>query len=167
MPETKPELTHSEQQALLQLEGIKEMIAALECDYARLEELRGDGDNPDLTEEDKKELAELAEAAGDCTDREDAEQRIREDPLSVQIRYGWIDPGATEDMLTDGPEEYEILLCTGGPACRIIGRLGRHSEPDSARLQHQDWGTPWTEHFTFDADNDALLAYARYFFYGE
>ena len=31
---------HSEQQAIAQLESIKEMIAALNCDYERLEELK-------------------------------------------------------------------------------------------------------------------------------
>ena len=43
------------------------------------------------------------------------------------------------------PEEFEILLCTGGPACRIVGDLDESCQPSSARIEHQDWGTPWTE----------------------
>ena len=37
--------TDSEQQARLQLEGIKEMVAALQCDYDRLAELRQERDD--------------------------------------------------------------------------------------------------------------------------
>jgi hypothetical protein len=184
-PEAKPELSHSEQQAVCQLESIRDMIAALECDYDRLEELRDERDSFEIDEdvnlstggpgyansreawagentEDAEELSALEGAAGECKDRDEAEQRIQEDPLSVQVRGGWHDVGANDE----GAEEYEILLCTGGPACRIIGEL-RNNEPHSARLQHQDWHTPWTEHITTGADHDALMAYARQFFYGE
>src|SRR3989304_3914771 len=71
---------------------------------------------------------------------QDAREAIEEDPLSVEVRSDWHEPGGDSD-----PGEYCILLCTGGPAVRIIGRLDTHSEPPSARLQYQDWGTPWIE----------------------
>src|ERR1035437_4802354 len=74
--------------------------------------------------------------------REAAEQTIHEDALSVQVRSGWYQLGAAiEDT---GPFEYEILLCTGGPACRIVGDLSEHGEPETARLEVQDWFQPWT-----------------------
>jgi hypothetical protein len=55
-------------------------------------------------------------------------------------------------------------LTTGGPAVRIIGELDG-GEVESARLEVQDWGTPWTEHCTTGDDNEALLSYARCFYF--
>src|SRR4051812_41106650 len=58
---------------------------------------------------------------------DDARQKIEESVLSVQVRGGWHNPGISQERSNqygDGkPEEYEILLTTGGPALRIIGRL--------------------------------------------
>jgi hypothetical protein len=64
------------------------------------------------------------------------------------------------------PSEFEILLCTGGPAVRILGDLGEHGQPTRAYMQYQDWGTPWTDHCESGA-GDTLLKYAAHFFYGE
>lgn len=163
------------QQAALQLESIREMVAALEVDYGRLEELRdaySDLDAEDEAalaelqrewkEDNGDELAELEKDAGDCDDLDDAEQRISEDALSVQVRSGWHDVGEEAD---DKNGEYEILLCTGGPACRIRGDLS-DGEPSRARLEYQDWGTPWTKYVTTGSDNNALMTYAARFFGG-
>src|ERR1700686_2452167 len=51
---------------------------------------------------------------------EDARNRIHEDALSVEVRSGWVVPGAFafESRERARPEEYCILLCTGGPAIR-------------------------------------------------
>ena len=100
---------HAKNQAVCQLAGIRTMLAAIQCDYDRLEELRDErdgyefdpdanaapdgpsyannreawaGENPEAAEE----LTELEEAAGDCEDAEEAQQRIHEDPLSCQVR---------------------------------------------------------------------------------
>lgn len=144
-------------------ESIAEMVAALECDYDRLEELREQMGIVEVMDPDEtEELRQLEEAAGDCESREDAEQRIMEDPLSVQVRNGWHDPGAESE-----PEEFEILLSTGGPATRIIGELDEHCEPTRARLQAQDWFTQWTD-YTGDAVSQGdLLTYCRCFYFGE
>ena len=94
-------------------------------------------------------------------DYDEARQAIEENALSVQVRSGWYSPGEKGE-----PEEYEILLCTGGPAVRIVGDLGMHNQPDLARLECQDWFTPWTE--VFDGiDQSILLDYARVFYFGE
>lgn len=85
---------------------------------------------------------------------------ISEGPLSVQVRSGWTSP---EHPLE--PEEFEILLCTGGPAVRIIGELNEHNEPYMAWLQYQDWGTRWTEYYEEGID-DTLLKYASHFYFG-
>jgi hypothetical protein len=58
-----------------------------------------------------------------------------------------------------------ILISTGGPALRMIGRL-EGFEPASARLQHQDWGTPWTDYIQ-PGSSDALIWYASQFYWGE
>ena len=161
--------------------SIAEMVAALECDYDRLAELRemkadwiaenpGKFIDPNDTRnnwalaypDENDELAELEEAAGEYESREDAEQRIQEDALSVEVRSGWVSYGCQEDMR---PEEFCILLSTGGPATRIVGELNEHGEPTSARLQAQDWFTPWTDYR--EADEEALLTYARCFYFGE
>lgn len=95
--------------------------------------------------------------------REAREQAIREDTLSVTVRSGWYSPGVREDS---EPAEYEILLCTGGPACRMIGELDR-GQPTSARIEVQDWFTPWTE-WRGDGWNEKIaLEYACAFYFGD
>lgn len=160
--------------------AIVEMVAALECDYGRLSEAREELEDTAryITEtpitsdasahivragELNVEIADLERKAGECTSREDAIERIQEDALSVEVRGGWY-------SITDerpAPEEFNILLSTGGPASRIRGEL-YGGEPVRAWLDVldvQDWGAPWTRYF--DIDQDTLLSYARCFYYGE
>jgi len=89
-------------------------------------------------------------------------ERIEEAPLSVEVRSGWYSPGSEADA-----EEYKILLSTGGPALRITGELDRYGQPENARLEYQDWGTPWTEYRTTDDEDAALLTFAQQFYFGE
>jgi hypothetical protein len=205
---------NAKNQARAQMSSILAMVAALEVDYDRLEELReekqslqddyteakkaneerpsywselhekaarlkhydatGDMDMPLVKAEkdaqdalntwlaeNSEELVELEDAAGDNTSEDDAKQAIDEDPLSVEIRSGWYQPGDTPE-----PEEFNILLCTGGPAVRIMGELDQHKQPCRAWLEYQDWGTPWTHYYEKDTQ-DALLTYCRQFYFGE
>jgi len=157
---------------------IVDMVKALDVDYDRLSEVRerleeiydtltdeelDDEEREELESEHEElteELAELDEQAGDCESTDDAEQRIQEDPLSLEVRTDWHSPGDDSSAT-----EYRLLLGTGGPAVRIIGTLGQYGEPDSAELQAQNWGTPWE---TYEgADEDILLQYASRFYYGE
>jgi hypothetical protein len=180
-------------------ESIREMVAALGCDYDRLEELReakadfevrsvngsaepcpscGVGSGEDHTEEceggdhklvgweaehpdDADELKELEDEAGECKDADEARERILEDALSVEVRSGWVSLGSQGADMT--PEEFNILITTGGPAVRIMGDLA-NGEPHRAWLEVQDWGKPWTEYFPASIDGAAvLLSYARCF----
>lgn len=171
--------------------AIAEMVAALQCDYDRLEKLRDelrnafdDEDEKNDPDDDKafaawitnaaedarhtlqesaQELLALQTAAGECGSEDDARERIQEDPLSQEVRSGWTSPG---DLRIDEmkPEEFCLLLGTGGPATRIIGHLNEHGEPDCARLEVQDWGKPWTEYVP--ANHDVLLAYCQCFYFG-
>jgi len=62
---------------------------------------------------------------------------------------------------------YEILLCTGGPAVRIIGDLDDNKQPESANLQYQDWFTPWIDYYLHDDEEQVLLRFAQNFYFGE
>lgn len=100
-------------------------------------------------------------------DPDEVRREIDEGPLSIQVRDGWRSPGSPRDEAET--EEYEVLLSTGGPALRIYGQLDGYNEPDEfPRLQWQDWGTPWTDYReTTEAEDAALLAYVRCFYFGE
>jgi hypothetical protein len=142
-------------------DSIASMVAALECDYDRLEELREFKAREGLMNSDAmEELADLEAAAGDCESREDAEQRIHEDPLEITLAGEW--------SLGDTPkaDKAYILLSTGGPATRIVVELTEHMEPGRAYIQAQDWGTPWTDCLNV-IDQDTLLTYCQQFYFGE
>ena len=109
-----------------------------------------------LTEDEADELAELEDAAGECSSEDDAVERIDQDPLEICVRSGWHQIG--EDMV---PEEFLILLCTGGPAVRIRGELDQYGSPCRVWIEYQDWGTPWTELVGLGYAYDDLLTYAQ------
>lgn len=99
---------------------------------------------------------------------EAAQSRIYEAPLSVLVRGGWYPPGAPKDAPDRMPEEYEILLTTGGPALQLTGKLDDNGEPDEwPRLEYQDWGIPWTEFLPAREHREALQIFARQFYYGD
>lgn len=161
--------------------AIDEMVDALDVDYERLEELREErqafldqlAESESATERGRisdefkewkeayeDELKELDAASSDCADWEEAQRRIHEDALSIDVRTGWYSIGERPESF-----EFNILLTTGGPAVRIMGELDDNREPCRAWLEVQDWGTPWTRYY--DASQAVLLAYARCFYFGE
>lgn len=109
--------------------------------------------------------AESGDYDGDTFEDEDSlRERLEEAPLSVEVRCSaWFSPGAE----TPKPDEYLVLLTTGGPALRITGDLGSWGTPDNARLEYQDWGTPWTEYDASNAERAQLLAFASLNYFGE
>jgi len=106
-------------------------------------------------------------------DEDAARQAIEEDPLSVEVRSNWHSPGSEilDDFSIDADAipytEYKILLCTGGPAVRITGTLSQHSQPDSAVIEYQDWGTPWTELQVPRSEELTMIQYANCFYFGD
>lgn len=200
--------SNAQEQARLQYESICEMVAALDADYERLNELRDEikalDDERDGIANDKhewveanpgryleahdvrinwalafpdendrlaeieeeraalvKELDEIGSEIGSCESREEAEDRIQEGALEVCVRSGWHAPGDDAPE----PEEFYILLCTGGPAVRIRGELDPRGEPTRAWIEYQDWFEPWKQYF--DTDQATLLAYCRCFYFGD
>jgi hypothetical protein len=114
----------------------------------------------------KEMVADLSKARADEDDDayEAAEQTINEDPLSVEVRTDWY----TLDQDSDKkPAFYRILLCWGGPACQVVGDLSEHGEPETAKIEYQDWGTPWTEYRLNSEEEKIVLTYARCFYFGE
>lgn len=127
------ETQHAVAQAESQLCSIKEMVA-------ELERLEPSGGRP----------------------YEEAIQRIYEDPLSVEVRSGWV---SVSDY--PGPAgEFLVLLSTGGPATRLIGELDTFS-PVSVRLEYQDWGIPWTDYPLSPEDEAVVLQYCQQIWFGE
>ena len=46
---------------------------------------------------------------------------------------------------------------------QIIGELDDHNEPQSARLQYQDWLTEWFDYPLADGEEETLMKYAQQF----
>jgi hypothetical protein len=192
----KVEVDHAYQNAQAWAESIAEMVAALECDYDRLQTLRDERESlveeqesasgilkdngkpsdeelaaghalSDWDEENGEELADLTTAATlegvQQTSADDVRERIQESPLEVSVRSGWYAPGSEDNK----PEDFLVLLSTGGPALRIRGDLNQHGEPDRAWLEYQDWGTPWTEYHGEGCEQSTLLTFCRQFYFGE
>lgn len=186
----------AEAQAKAQLDSIIAMIERLE--HAR--ECHGRfGENCELKSGTIYAGLNLYDdGASNCTqdewnqyhNKDAALEAIQEHPLSVLVRSGWYSMDGKE-MGTKEPVEYEILLCTGGPAVRIQGDLDNYGQPKDARLEYQDWGTPWTEYrytYQYTSENcpgrpcsnvcdhvgippsnhvDTLLTYAQQFYFGD
>ncbi len=167
MAETKE--NRAKDQAKMQLDSIVNMVKRLEhsqkCDG---------GEDCELTDEEiltgletlYKEGMEASEEERETYHNEDkTRQAVEEDPLSVEVRSDWHSPGEEGG---DKPTEYKILLCTGGPAVQIIGDLDEYGQPDTAKLQYQDWFTPWETLLPLkDEEHEMLLTYAQHFYFGE
>lgn len=119
-------------------------------------------DNAKAWLESVKEMVAKLQAEGDAEDA--ARQEIEESVLSVQVRDGWYTPGGPS---RPDPEEYEILLTTGGPGLRIFGELDDATPDDDPRLQWQDWCVPWTDYELTDDERAAVRTFARVFWFGK
>jgi hypothetical protein len=198
----------AQDQAKMQAESIIAMVAALNVEYDRLEELKDEkeslfadaesacderpggwsndqemlmrakyfNDNgeefkdaketalaavAEWMQEHGEELAQLIIDAGDCESQDDARERIQEDALDVQYRSGWTSVGQALEAT-----EFSILLCTGGPAVRIMGELDDNKEPTRAWIEFQAWGTSWEMAHNV-IEHGTLLEYCQQFYFGE
>ena len=153
-----------------QAEAPMESIVAMVERYQHAQQFSCDAFDCDAPDEEIVDGLVYAYSGG-CTseqreeynDAEKASTMLDEDPLSVQVRSAWYTPGSEGEDLDNAPAEFTILLCTGGPAVRIMGELDEHGDPHRAWIEYQDWGTPWTQYF--DASQATLLSYAQHFLY--
>lgn len=158
MTDTQDKLANAKAQGQAQFDSIVEMVEALK-----------------LADDARCSGPENREYEGAEQLWETAEQTILEDALSVEVRSDWYMPHDCDLSQHQRATEYRILLCTGGPAVRIIGTLSEHCEPETARLEVQDWFTSWVEfHPTLKGTaygepphQETLLTYARCFWFGE
>jgi hypothetical protein len=118
-----------------------------------------------------RDLVGRWKANEDGTPGDESEREFDEYPLSVEVREAW---RTLADYDPDHkPAEYKITLTTGGPALRIIGELDQYGQPESATMEWQDWGTPWTELHGADMPfepskvDEILLAFAQHFYFGD
>lgn len=109
-----------------------------------------------------KVISEMVAPLLDADENEDTQEYARECVLEDVLSLEVLAKGASMQSLA--PFGYELLLATGGPAVRIVGDLDDNCEPETARLEVQDWGEPWTE---VARDTEALMAYVRCFYFGE
>lgn len=169
-----------EQTAQAAYDSIADMVAALNCDYERLQELRDERDEYIMDEDantapdgpnypndsaawegefpdEAEELRELEAQAGECSDQDEARQRIHEDVLSIEVRSDWV---TLQDWTDSTPGEFQIALTLGGPTIYLRGELDGNQEPYRAWLEVSDGGglQDWTR-----GDVETLLAYARCF----
>jgi hypothetical protein len=146
---------HGKRQARAQVDSIAQMVKRLE----HSQECRGDEDCP-LTLDELREGLDIWQG--------EAEKHTIE-----QLRESYHDQDAALEAISEDPldltrkgDSYEILLCTGGPAARIVGNL-MSGVAISAKMQYQDWYTPWTDFWVTAEEDKALEAYARCFYFGE
>lgn len=110
----------------------------------------------------REKVATLENTTGDW--HTEARCDIQDQALSVMVRDGWREPTKPAE---ECPAEFEILLSTGGPACRLTGDLGECGEIEDVHLEWQDWGTPWTEYGEAREHRDALRTFAAQFYLGD
>lgn len=170
-------MSHSEEQARAWIKAIRTMVRKLDPETAAIDELaklsRSDMINfldnndvefdPELTDDAIRKIISDGVEDGTITpdyfehDEDKARDEIMEHPLSVEYRSGWVTPGSEMK-----PEEFCITLCTGGPEVRIIGDICNGS-PDSERIEHRGWGTPWAAISTTSDDDDIIRQYCQQF----
>ena len=132
---------NAKQEAQAQVSWIVGMVRALDCDFDRLAELR-----EEKCDCESEELADLEERAGEFESEDDARDAIYETPLSVEVRSGW---HAVGDDAGE-PEEFRIVLRTGGPHVELTGDIG-----GTVRVVFQDWAG--SGEYYPDADERAAL----------
>ena len=151
-------LSYSEEQAMSQLETIQ--LWHVVSEWASRE-----GEPRELPRSHRKWLMEEMDWGPDPDHAgvvDGIRDQVTEDPLEIQVRGDW-------HSLGEAPEtaEFQILLCTGGPAVRISGDI-KDESPVRCRLEHQGWGKPWTEVVSLTKEQrEALKWYCEQFYWDE
>jgi hypothetical protein len=105
-------------------------------------------------------IASLAADAGDDELIASVQDQLIDMPLFVCVRDGF--PAV---VIGGEPTQCEILLCTGGPTCRVLVQVGSDGDATHVMLQTQDWYQPWRDVEIGESDRQALMYFARQFWY--
>jgi hypothetical protein len=102
-----------------------------------------------------QELLQNLDNAETEEDRESSYMELCEYPLEIR----------TQKEETDYRMEtsYIILLCTGGPAVRVYGQKDFNGIALSARLQAQDWFTPWEDVHLTKNEHETIVDFANFY----
>src|SRR5690606_22339259 len=152
----------TENRALEQARAHLATIMAL----ARRSQHARERDGTECTLPDTDSLAGLCEV-GDTATAEQREQYHDETSAFDSIAEYPLETRVLTDNDGVPAGEYEILLATGGPAVRIVGRLNELGEPVTADLQCRDWFAPWDSVEVSGEEAAALLAFAGQFWFEE
>jgi hypothetical protein len=115
-------------------------------------------DNKRGMEQAEAQLAHIVEAMTKYNENPTDElmEEMQEMPLEVSFRSDW---GSYGEELK--PSEFQILLCTGGPAVRIYGGIDHNGQPYDAEIQGQDWFTQWQSLCTSKEDDEILEQFVQ------
>jgi len=109
---------------------IRSVARALSIDWLRYEELRH---LQDLDDDEALELREMRELVGEFETEGQALGHL--EPLDLSVRcVSW---SPTDDELV--PDEYRVLLSTGGPEVYISGKLSENRAAKVAEIWSCDW----------------------------
>ena len=137
---------YGEQQATFFVEGLEE----LDVFIAKLREI--DNDDETFVDEDPQ----------DVIDKIMHEEREVFDP-ETDSHYS-----LTQPLSVDEVREFSVVICTGGPAVKIVAKYWTDSsEAFYVALQHQDWFEGWAD-YDLNSKQQALVEeYVRHFVYIE
>lgn len=182
---------HGLDQAKAQAASVAAMVAALDCDFDRLQELQDEREALADTVEETSEIHRAEQnaassdaltqaiAAIDAWKEENGEELADllnqandcadQDEARERIQEDALSVEVRSGWDIVGGElsasEFRIVLCTGGPHVEIRGELDNYGQPSRAWMQYQDWGTPLTQYFGIE--QSTLLAYCGQFYFGE
>ena len=113
-------------------------------------------------------IQELLAAQTAISDGETAEldgYKVDEEGVMAAICENPLDSSYTRESYEDGEEDEEdpitgftVLLCTGGPAVRIVGDLYAGVE-SNVRVESQGWFIPWQRIALSASEQDAVNWY--------
>jgi|SRR5690554_941608 len=154
-------MTIAKNTAKAHIQNIVDLVDALNAEWIRIWAARDIDEDRVLDESERDELIELEKRAGGYQSREDVEQAIQEKPLSIEVRSGWA--SSFHDFT---PNEFRIVLCTGGPHVEIRGDIGLHGEPQDVKVFYADWAEKGEYSLSVE-EREAVTEFCQQFYFGE
>lgn len=109
------------------------------------------------------EIRRLSDQLSAEPDNDDAIGELHALALSQEVRSDW---RCLSHVGECEPDEWRIVLCTGGPHVEVRGEFDCFGEPVSAALWFANWGQPLAEVQISTDDASLLLWFAQSFYWG-